>query len=46
MNQTQREPGPYQTGKALTLIETDNAEDLVVKFYDEMPDVRIVLTSD
>jgi len=38
------EPGPYQTGSAETLIESDNAEPLKVQFYDEMPDVEIVLT--
>ena len=38
-----REPGPYQTGSALVLIEADGAKSLRVRFFDEMPDVEITL---
>jgi HEAT repeat protein len=38
-----REPGPYQTGSALVLIEADGAKPLCVRFFDEMPDVEITL---
>jgi hypothetical protein len=40
----QREPGPYQTGSARTLIEAQGAEPLTVHFYDEMPEVEITLS--
>ncbi|MHC4248405.1 MAG: HEAT repeat domain-containing protein [Planctomycetota bacterium] len=39
-----REPGPYQTGSALVLIEVEGAKPLRVRFFDEMPDVEITLT--
>jgi hypothetical protein len=42
----QPEPGPYQTGSCLTLIEADGCKPLVVQFYDEMPDVEITLKAD
>lgn len=44
MVEGQKEPGPYQTGSAWTLIEAQNAKPLTVEFYDEMPDVKITLT--
>lgn len=40
----QEGPGPYQTGSAETLIESDNTEPLTVQFYDEMPDLEIQLS--
>jgi hypothetical protein len=40
----QPEPGPYQTGSCLTLIEAAGCKPLVVSFYDEMPDVEITLS--
>lgn len=40
----QKEPGPYQTGPADTLIEAQGARSLKVTFYDEMPDVKIILS--
>jgi len=43
MGKGQKEPGPYQTGNAKTLIETDNSEPLRVDFFDEMPEVKIIL---
>jgi len=44
MEPGQREPGPYQTGSALTLITAKGAQPLTVRFYDEMPDVEITLS--
>ena len=38
------EPGPYQTGPAVVIIEADDCRPLQVVFYDEMPDVEITLT--
>ena len=38
-----QQPGPYQTGVATTLVEADNAESLIVEFFDEMPEVEIKL---
>ena len=43
MGEGQPEPGPYQTGSAQTLIEAEGAEPLAVRFFDEMPEVEIVL---
>lgn len=43
MGEGAREPGPYQTGSAIVLIEADGAEPLTVRFFDEMPDVEITL---
>lgn len=40
----QKEPGPYQTGSADTLIEATGAKPLTVQFYDEMPEVEIILS--
>ncbi|MHC4504819.1 MAG: HEAT repeat domain-containing protein, partial [Planctomycetota bacterium] len=39
-----REPGPYQTGSALVLIEADGARPLRAQFFDEMPEVEITLS--
>lgn len=39
----QEEPGPYQTGSAQVRIESKGSKPLVVRFYDEMPDVQITL---
>jgi hypothetical protein len=44
MGNGQPEPGPYQTGSAQTLIEAEGAESLVVRFFDEMPEVEVGLT--
>jgi hypothetical protein len=44
MAKGQEEPGPYQTGSAKILIESDNTKSLSVTFYDEMPEVEIMLT--
>jgi hypothetical protein len=44
MSKRQKEPGPYQTGSALTLITAKGAQPLTVHFYDEMPDVEITLS--
>ena len=38
------EPGPYQTGSSLVRVEADNCQPLVIKFYDEMPHVKITLS--
>ena len=38
--------GPYQTGSCLALIEAEGCKPLVVRFYDEMPDVEITLSAD
>jgi HEAT repeat protein len=43
--EAQPEPGPYQTGSSLVEVVAPGCEPLVVQFYDEMPEVRIVLTS-
>jgi len=40
----QREPGPYQTGSSIVLIECEGFKPLQARFYDEMPDVRITLS--
>jgi hypothetical protein len=40
----QKEPGPYQTGSSLTLIEAEGCKPLTVQFFDEMPDVAITLS--
>lgn len=45
MGDGKREPGPYQTGSAMVLIEADGAEPLTVRFFDEMPDVEITLST-
>lgn len=39
------ELGPYQTGSAQVRIEARGAQPLIVRFYDEMPDVRITLSA-
>src|SRR5579872_2637757 len=39
----QAEPGPYQTGSSIVLIECERCNPLEVRFYDEMPDVEITL---
>ena len=44
MGAGQREPGPYQTGALKVRIDGANAKSLDVTFYDEMPDVDIILT--
>jgi hypothetical protein len=44
MGEGQSEPGPFQTGSAQVRIEAKNAKPLVVQFYDEMPDVKIILS--
>ncbi|HEX7896868.1 MAG TPA: hypothetical protein VF950_03860 [Planctomycetota bacterium] len=36
--------GPYQTGSAQVRVEAPGAKPLVVRFYDEMPDVEITLS--
>jgi HEAT repeat protein len=41
----QPEPGPYQTGSSQIQIESAGCKPLQVRFYDEMPDVRITLTA-
>ncbi len=43
MGADQPEPGPYQTGSAQIRIEAPGFKQLVVQFFDEMPDVRITL---
>jgi len=43
MEKGAQEPGPYQTGSALTHIEAEGAEPLDVRFFDEMPHVEIRL---
>jgi hypothetical protein len=40
----QKNPGPFQTGSAVVLIEAEGAEPLTVSFYDEMPEVEIILS--
>lgn len=40
----QQEPGPYQTGSTIVLIECDDCKPLEVRFYDEMPEVRITMS--
>jgi HEAT repeat protein len=40
----QKEPGPYQTGSSLILIESPGCRPLEVQFYDEMPEVLITLS--
>ncbi len=45
MEKGAEEPGPYQTGSALTRIEAEGAEPLEVRFFDEMPAVEITLTA-
>ena len=40
----QREAGPYQTGSSIVLIESKGCKPLQVRFYDEMPEVRITLS--
>ena len=40
----QKEPGPYQTGRAKVVIEAAGAKPLEVSFYDEMPEVEITLS--
>jgi hypothetical protein len=42
----QKEPGPYQTGSSLTLIEAEVCKPLTVQFFDEMPDVAITLSKE
>ncbi len=37
------EPGPYQTGSSIVLIEARGAGPLRVRFFDEMPEVEITL---
>ena len=39
----QREVGPYQTGSSIVQIESEGCKPLQVRFYDEMPEVRIKL---
>jgi len=39
----QEEPGPFQTGTLMTLIEAKGAEPLTVPFFDEMPEAEITL---
>jgi HEAT repeat protein len=39
----QKEPGPYQTGSSLIVIESQGCQPLQLQFYDEMPEVRITL---
>jgi hypothetical protein len=46
MGDRQPEPGPYQMGSCLALIEAEGRRPLVVRFYDEMPDVEITLSAD
>lgn len=41
----QPEPGPYQTGSSIVLIESAGCNPLQVRFYDEMPDVLITLSA-
>jgi hypothetical protein len=43
MGEGAAEPGPYQTGSALTRIEAEGAQPLEVRFFDEMPHVEITL---
>jgi HEAT repeat protein len=40
----QPEPGPYQTGSSMVLIESEGCKPLQVRFYDEMPEIRITLS--
>jgi hypothetical protein len=40
----QPQPGPYQTGSSIVLIESEGCKPLEVRFYDEMPEVRITLS--
>jgi hypothetical protein len=45
MGDGQAEPGPYQTGSSIVLIECDGCKPLEVRFYDEMPEVHITLSA-
>jgi HEAT repeat protein len=45
MGDGQEQPGPYQTGSSIVLIECDGCKPLEVRFYDEMPDVQITLSA-
>jgi hypothetical protein len=40
----QPEPGPYQTGSSMVLIESEGCKPLQVSFYDEMPEVHVTLS--
>lgn len=42
----QPERGPYQTGSSLIQIEAEGCKPLKVQFYDEMPDVVVILSVD
>jgi hypothetical protein len=46
MGGDQPEPGPYQTGSAQIRVEAPKFKPLVVQFFDEMPDVRIILDNE
>ena len=46
MGSGQSESGPYQTGSAQVRVEASKFKPLVVQFFDEMPDVRIILDNE
>lgn len=46
MDRDQPEPGPYQTGSTQIRVEALRFKPLVVQFFDEMPDIRIILDSE
>jgi HEAT repeat protein len=41
----QKEAGPYQTGSSVVRVESEECKPLQARFYDEMPEVRITLST-